>query len=104
MRLTRGRRLVAFVAVAVVAWLTIEVDAQFRHHTRIRHLPGDITGAGIEAYSALDLRVGWHVTPEWRIALVAQNLLDQEHVEFGTPATRGVLERAAWLKAEWRRE
>ena len=30
MRLTRGRRLVAFLSVAVVAWLTVEVDAQFR--------------------------------------------------------------------------
>jgi hypothetical protein len=30
MRLTHGRRLVAFLAVALMAWLTIGVDAQFR--------------------------------------------------------------------------
>ena len=81
-----------------------EVDAQFRHHTRIRRLPTDVTGGGIDAYSSLDLRVGWQLNAEWRISLMGQNLLDAEHVEFGSPATRGELARAAYLKAEWRRE
>jgi hypothetical protein len=35
---------------------------------------------------------------------MGQNLLDDEHVEFGSPATRGELARSAYLKAEWRRE
>lgn len=81
-----------------------EVDAQFRRHTRIRRLPTDVSGAGIDAYSALDLRLGWQASDSWRISLVGQNRLDEEHVEFGTPATRGVMERAAYLKAEWRSE
>ena len=81
-----------------------EVDAHFRHHTRLRRLPVDPSGEGIDAYTSLDLRLAWHVAPEWRIALVGQNLLDDEHVEFGTPNTRGDLERAAYLKAEWRHE
>jgi iron complex outermembrane receptor protein len=81
-----------------------EVDAQFRHHTRIRRLPTDFTGAGIGAYSSLDLRLGWQLAPEWRLSLVGQNLLDEEHAEFGTPATRGEFSRAAYLKAEWRQE
>ncbi|HEX6638318.1 MAG TPA: TonB-dependent receptor [Steroidobacteraceae bacterium] len=81
-----------------------EFDAQLRHDTRIRRLPTDDTGAGIGAYTALDLRLGWHLSPDWQISLMGQNLLDGEHVEFGTPATRGALSRSAWLKAEWRRE
>jgi iron complex outermembrane receptor protein len=81
----------------------VEIDAMFRHHTRIRRLPADITGEGIDAYSTLDLRLGWQLGPQWRLSLVGQNLLDEEHVEFGTPATRCALSRTAWVKAEWRR-
>jgi iron complex outermembrane receptor protein len=81
-----------------------ELDAQLRHHTRIRLVPADTTGEGIDAYSSLDLRLGWRISDEWRISLMGKNLLDDQHVEFGTPATRGALVRAAWLKAEWRRE
>jgi iron complex outermembrane receptor protein len=82
----------------------LEFDAQFRHHTRIRRLPMDPTGAGVGAYSSLDLRLGWRITPEWQLTLVGQNLLDDEHVEFGGITARGTLERTAYLKAEWRRE
>ncbi len=81
-----------------------DVDAQFRHHSRIRRLPGDVSGDGIDAYSSLDLRLGWRLSPAWQVSLFGQNLLDEDHVEFGTPATRGALSRAAWLKAEWRNE
>jgi iron complex outermembrane receptor protein len=79
-----------------------EIDAQFRHHTRIRRMPTDVTGEGIDAYSALDLRLGWHLSAQWRLSLVGQNLLDDEHVEFGSAESRGALRRAAYLKAEWR--
>jgi iron complex outermembrane receptor protein len=81
-----------------------DVDAQFRHHTRIRRLPADPTGQGIDAYSSLDMRLSWRATPQLQITLMGQNLLDDQHVEFGTPAARGAVPRAAWLKAEWRRE
>jgi iron complex outermembrane receptor protein len=81
-----------------------ELDAEFRRHSRIRRIPTDVTGAGIEAYSSLDLRLGWRLARSWRLTLAGQNLLDEEHVEFGTPAARGALARAAYLKAEWRRE
>jgi iron complex outermembrane recepter protein len=79
-------------------------DAQLRHHSRVRRIPVDPTGAGVEAYSSLDLRIGWRATPDWEISFVAQNLLDDEHVEYGGITARGALERAAYLKAEWRRE
>jgi iron complex outermembrane receptor protein len=82
----------------------VEFDAQFRRHTRIRRIPVDPTGTGVDAYSSLDLRLGWRMTPEWRISLVGQNLLDSEHVEFGGIDSRGAMERAAYVKAEWRRE
>lgn len=79
-----------------------EVDAQFRYLSRIRALPADPSGAGIDGYSELDLRLGWRATDQWNISLLGQNLLHDSHVEFGPPAERGRLERAAFLKAEWR--
>jgi iron complex outermembrane recepter protein len=81
-----------------------EVDAQLRHHTRIRRLPNDISGQGIDAYSSFDLRLSWSATPDLQITLMGRNLLEEEHVEFGTPVARGALSRSAWLRAEWRRE
>lgn len=80
-----------------------DVDAQFRHHTRIRRVPVIIEGTGFDAYSSLDLRLGWRVAPGWEISLVGQNLLEDEHLEFGGVTSRGALERSAYLKAEWRR-
>lgn len=82
----------------------LEIDAQFRHHTRIRRLPNDPSGAGLAAYSALDLRLGWRPSPQWQLSLMGENLLDDGHVEFGTPGERGELGRTVYLKAEWRRE
>jgi iron complex outermembrane receptor protein len=83
---------------------SFDVDAQFRRHTRIRRLPGDESGAGIGAYSSLDVRIAWRIAPDWQVTLAGENLLDEHRVEFGSPASRGALSRAAWLKAEWRRE
>lgn len=79
----------------------VEIDAQFRHHSRIRRIPVDASGAGIGAYSSLDLRVGWQPRDTFRLSLVGQNLLDDEHEEFGGVLSRGALPRAAYLKAEW---
>jgi iron complex outermembrane recepter protein len=83
---------------------SLELDAQFRHHSRIRLLPAELTREGIDAYSSLDLRLGWRASAQWQVSLMGKNLLDDEHVEFGTPAARGALARAVWLKAEWRRQ
>jgi iron complex outermembrane receptor protein len=79
-----------------------DFDAQLRYQSRIERLPLTVTGAGIEAYSELDLRLGWRASDRWTVSLVGQNLLHDEHAEFGPPEARGELERAAYLKAEWR--
>jgi iron complex outermembrane receptor protein len=81
---------------------SIEFDAQYRYQSRIRSLPLIITGEGIGGYSELDLRLGWHVSDRCSLSLVGQNLLHARHVEFGPPEERGALERAVYVKAEWR--
>jgi len=80
----------------------VEIDAQYRYQSRIRTLPQVFPVDGIDAYSELDLRIGWRVTDQWDLSLVGQNLLHDEHAEFGTAATRGNFERAAYVQATWR--
>ncbi len=79
-----------------------ELDAQYRHVSRIRRMPQEVTGAGVDAYSELDLRLGWAIGPGWQLSIVGQNLLNDEHVEFGPADASGALERSAYFKVEWR--
>ena len=79
-----------------------EIDAQLRYQSRIHKMPLVTSGEGIDAYTELDLRLGWLLSDHWTLALVGQNLLHDEHVEFGPAEARGALERAAYMKAEWR--
>jgi iron complex outermembrane recepter protein len=79
-----------------------ELDAQLRYQTQIRGLPVTETPQPIEGYTELDLRFGWRISEQWNLSLVGQNLLHDEHVEFGPPDARGSIERAAYVKADWR--
>jgi iron complex outermembrane receptor protein len=79
-----------------------EIDAQYRYQSRIHTIPVVVTGEGIDAYSELDLRLGWRVNEHWELSLLGQNLLHDDHMEFGDVASAGRLERAAYLKINWR--
>ena len=88
------------------SWITLgerfEIDAQLRYQSRIRRIPTDPSGQGFDAFSELDLRFGWRISDSLSVSLLGQNLLHESHEEFGTPAARGRLERAAYLKADLR--
>jgi iron complex outermembrane receptor protein len=88
------------------SWLNLgerfEIDAQLRYQSRIDSMPVDVSMEGIDAYSELDLRVGWRASDRLHISLLGQNLLHDDHVEFGPPESRGAFERSAFLKATWR--
>jgi len=79
----------------------VELDAQLRHQTEIERQPMLVTGESLAGYTELDLRLGWHATAHWDVSVVGQNLLHDDHVEFGPPDRRGALERAAYFKATW---
>lgn len=78
-----------------------ELDAHFRHVSRLESLPEIPTGEGIPDYSELDLRLSWHASEQMTVSLVAQNLLNDHHLEFGTPAARGEIERSVYVKLTW---
>ena len=80
----------------------LQLDAQFRHSTKLDRMPDLPSGEGIDAYSELDVRLAWQASGQLELSLVGQNLLHDHHLEFGTPATRGEIERSVYGKAAWR--
>jgi iron complex outermembrane receptor protein len=77
-----------------------ELDAQLRYQSRIRSIPVAVTveNGQVDEYVELDLRMCWRVSEAWDLSLVGQNLLHDEHAEFGPVDQRGNLERSAYLK------
>jgi iron complex outermembrane receptor protein len=73
-----------------------DLDVTLRHS-------GGLASPSVPAYTALDLRYGWRVRPGLELALVAQNLLDRAHAEYGGGAGRTVLERTVSVMLSWRR-
>ena len=78
-----------------------QLDAQLRSLSAVRRLPPVASGAGIEGYTELDVRLarhGWHQT---EFSVVGQNLLHDHHPEFGPAAQRGEVQRAVYAKVAW---
>lgn len=78
-----------------------QIDAQLRYVSEIERLPDVLSGEGIDAYTELDLRIAWRGWHQLELSLVGQNLLHDHHLEFGTPATRGGIERGVYGKIAW---
>jgi len=57
----------------------------------------------VPGYFELDLRLGWRVSKALELSVVGQNLLHDQHVEYGYPGTtRGELQRSVHGKLTWR--
>jgi len=79
----------------------LQLDAHLRHSTKLERQPEIEVGPGIDGYTELDVRLAWHASEQLELALVGQNLLHDHHVEFGTPAARGEIERSVYGKVTW---
>lgn len=53
----------------------------------------------VPAYTAVDVRIGWKLTQDVELSLVAENLFDRKHAEFDTASEYG---RRIFLKLLWR--
>lgn len=71
------------------------LDLLFRH-------VGALPSPHVPAYSELDARLGWQPAPAWELSLVGQNLLHEQHTEFGSGPAARQLERSVHAKATWR--
>lgn len=69
-----------------------ELDLQLRH---VSALPNPV----VPAYTALDARVGWRLSPTLELSLAARNLNQSSHAEWNTLVD---LRRSIYLKAVWR--
>jgi iron complex outermembrane receptor protein len=66
----------------------------------------DLTGAKLDRYARVDLRLGYRPRPSWLLELVAQNAFDRHHLEstsLFSPDTRTEVERAIFARVTWRR-
>jgi iron complex outermembrane recepter protein len=81
----------------------LQIDAFLRRVGAIRRDPQITTGEGIPAYTELDLRFA----RQWKqieFAVTMQNLLHDQHLEFGTPAHRGGIERSVHASIVWEQQ
>jgi iron complex outermembrane receptor protein len=75
----------------------LEFDSVFRYVDNLNQ-----RGPSVPGYVSLDLRLGWHPARNWEFSIVGQNLLDNQHPEFGNPATRQEIPRSVYGKVTWR--
>jgi iron complex outermembrane receptor protein len=76
-------------------------DVMFRRLSAIEQIPQIVTGQGLDGYAELDVRLAWDGWRRMEISLVGQNLLHDQHAEFGNPAARGEIERGVYAKVAW---
>lgn len=72
----------------------VKIDSTLRHVSKLK-------GSDVPAYTALDVRIAWEITPHVEVSLVGQNLLDSSHPEFGSRPGRSEYERALYGKLMW---
>ena len=72
-----------------------ELDLMLRH---VGALPSPV----VEAYTAVDARLAWNVTPQFEVSVLGQNLFDRRHVEFNAVSAASQIERRLFIKALWR--
>jgi iron complex outermembrane receptor protein len=80
----------------------MQFDAFLRREGAIRSDPQIVTGEGLPAYTELDLR-GAKTWRQIEFEVVLRNLLHDNHLEFGSPAQRGGIERSVYAGITWRR-
>ena len=79
------------------------LPANFDFDAVLRYVDNlDQLGPSVPGYVSLDLRLAWHPTPNWELAVAGQNLVDNRHPEFGAAATRQEIPRSVYGKITWR--
>ncbi|HSW11816.1 MAG TPA: TonB-dependent receptor [Solimonas sp.] len=67
----------------------------------LRHID-DLPASGVPGYTELNLRAAWRLRPNLELGLVGENLLDNQHPEFGSnTANRIEVQRQGLLQLRW---
>ena len=51
----------------------------------------------VPAYTVVNVRFGWHLSPQATLSLRVENAFDRKYAEFGTASQRAILERTLYL-------
>ncbi len=79
-----------------------ELDAALRWVDTLRNSNGPTPGM-VPSYIDLSVRLAWHVTDLLEVSVAGQNLLDNQHPEYGFPdPARREIERSIHGKLTWR--
>jgi iron complex outermembrane receptor protein len=62
---------------------------------------GRLTNPDVPAYTSFDCRFGWKVRRDLELSLIAQNMLDPSHPEFGAAPNRSEIDRSIFAKLVW---
>ncbi len=83
-------------------WSSMDLPGRTTFDVIVRHV-GALPQPFVPGYTEMDVRLGWRPNEGLEVSLVGQNLLDRQHLEFGTasPATAEV-KRGVYGKATWR--
>ncbi len=80
----------------------VDLGRGFEFDSIIRYVDSiAVYGATVPSYWTLDLRLAWRPSPNWEVALVGQNLLDNQHPEFAPTniaTERTEVERSVYAK------
>jgi iron complex outermembrane receptor protein len=66
----------------------------------VRHV-GSLPSPLVPAYTAVDMRFAWQVSPRLELAVIGQNLFDARHYEFNAITAASQIERRLFVKATW---
>jgi iron complex outermembrane receptor protein len=80
----------------------LEFDAYVRWVDTVYNNDGPTVGK-VPSYTELNARLAWHPTSELELSLTGQNVLHDEHLEYGFPGpTRVEIEQSIYGKVQWR--
>jgi iron complex outermembrane recepter protein len=83
-------------------WSAMDLSPRVTFDTVLRHV-GALPQPYVPGYTELDVRIAWRPNDTLELSLVGQNLLDRQHLEFGTPSpTTAEVERGVHGKVTWR--
>jgi iron complex outermembrane receptor protein len=68
----------------------------------LRHV-GELGTGVVPAYTVLDARFGWRISPALELSIAVQNAFDRAYTEWGAaPNARALLERNVFVKLAWK--
>jgi iron complex outermembrane receptor protein len=80
----------------------LEVDVALRSLSAVRSSPDLADGVALSGYTELDVRIAQSVGDRVEFSVVGHSLLNDRHVEFGSPEARGEIERNVYGRITWR--